>query len=96
MTILTANIPENTLVYVNQGSVSLAKGGGQAIYLEFVVCGQLMPIANPDATINLETHVLKENQALLYEPIYNKTTGLYGDLTKKLAHITLRFYKLGI
>ena len=95
MTILTANIPENTLVYVNQGSVSLAKGGGQAIYLEFVVCGQLMPIANPDATINMETHVFKENQALLYEPIYNKTTGLYGDLTKRLAHITLRFYNYG-
>ena len=95
MTILTANIPENTLVYVNQGSVSLAKGGGQAIYLEFVVCGQLMPIANPDATINMETHVFKENQALLYEPIYNKTTGLYGNLTKKLAHITLGFYNYG-
>ena len=95
LTILKANVPENTLVYVNQGSVSLVKGGGQAIYLEFVVCGQLMPIANPDPTINLETHVFKENQALLYEPIYNKTTGLYGDLTKKLAYITLRFYNYG-
>ena len=33
--------------------------------LEFVVCGQLMPIADPDPTINLETRVFKENEALL-------------------------------
>ena len=28
LTIPTANFPENTLVYVNQGSVLLVKGGG--------------------------------------------------------------------
>ena len=90
MTIPKANFPENTLVYVNQGSVLLVIGGGQAIYLDFVVCGQLMPVANPDPSINLETHVFKENEVLLYVPIYNKAAGLYGGLTKKLAHITLR------
>ena len=96
-----ANFYENTLLYINQGSVSFIKGGGQAIYLEFVVCVQLMPVANPDPTITLETHVFKENKALLYVPIYNKATGLYGGLTKKLSHITLRgdyserFYSYG-
>ena len=90
LTIPKDNFPENTLFYVNQGSVSLVKCGGQAIYLEFVVCGQLMPVANPDPTINLETHVFRENEALLYVPIYNKTTGLYGGVKKMLAHITLR------
>ena len=98
LTIPKAKFPENTLCYVNQGSVSLIKGGGQAIYLEFVVCGQLMPVANPDPTINLETHILRENEALLYAPVYNKATSLYGGLKKMLAHITLlgdegeRFY----
>ena len=101
LTIPKANFPENTLCYVNQGSVSLVKGGGQAIYLEFVVCGQLMPVANPDPTINLETHVFRENEALLYVPVYNKTTGLYGGVKKMLVHITLRgdegerFYSYG-
>ena len=33
------NFPENTLVYMNQGSVSPVKGSGQANYLEFVVIG---------------------------------------------------------
>ena len=89
-TILKANSPENTLCYVNQGSVSLVKGRGQAIYLEFVVIGQLMPVANPDPSINLETHVFQANEALLYVPVYNKATGLYGGLTKTLVHITFR------
>ena len=90
LTIPKANFPENTLVYVNQVSVSLAKGGGQAIYLEFVVIGQLMPVANPDPSINLETHVFKEDEALLYVSIYKNATEMYDGLTKKLAHITLR------
>ena len=75
---------------MNQGSVSLVKGGGQAIYLEFVVIGQLMPVANPDPSINLETHVFQDNEALLYVSIYKKATGMYGGLTKKLAHIILQ------
>ena len=74
LTVPKGNFPENTLCYVNQGSVSLVKGGGQAIHLEFVVIGQLMPVANPDLSINLETHVFQDNEALLYVPIYNKTT----------------------
>ena len=101
LTIQKANFPGNTLCYVNQGSVSFLKSGGQVIYLDFVVCGQLMPLAHPDPSINLETHVFQENEALLYVPVYNKATGLYGGLTKKLAHITLRgddskrFYSYG-
>ena len=77
------------------------QGGGQAIYLEFVVCGQLMPVANTDPTINLETPVFRENEALLYVPVYNKATGLYGGVKKMLMHITLRgdegerFYSYG-
>ena len=95
LTIQKANFPENTLCYVNQGSVLIVKGGSQAIYL------QLMPLANPDPSINLETHVFQEHEALLYVPFYNKVTGLYGGLTKKLAHIILRgddserFYSYG-
>ena len=90
MTIPKVNFPEDTFVYVNQGSVLLVKGGVRAIYLQFVVIGQLTPVANPDPSINLETHVFKEDEAVLYVPIYNKVTGMYGGLTKKLPHITLR------
>ena len=45
MTILKANFPENSFCYVNQGSLLLVKGGEKAIYLDFVILGQLMPAA---------------------------------------------------
>ena len=89
MTIIKPNFPENTSVYVNQGSVSTVKGG-HAIYLEFVILGQLMSVANPGPQINLENHQFKDHEACLFVPIYNKATGMHGGLTKKLAHITLR------
>ena len=90
LTLSKVNFPEITLCYVNQGQVSLIKGGEQAIYLEYVVCGQIMPLANPDPSINLDIHKFEDNQVLLYVPIYNKSTGLYGGLKKMLGHITLR------
>ena len=68
----------------------LVKGGEKPIYLEFVVIGQVMPVANADPSINLETHVFKDNEVLLYVPVYNKTTGFYGGLKKKLGQIKLR------
>ena len=99
-TIIKPNFPENTLIYINQGTVSTVKGG-HAIYIEFVILGQLMPVANLDPQINLENHLYKDHVACLFVPIYNKATGMYGGLTKNLAHITLRgdvnerFYSYG-
>ena len=45
LTIIKPNYPEKTLAYVNQGTISTVKGG-HAIYLEFVIIGQLMTVAN--------------------------------------------------
>ena len=64
-----------------QGSVSLVKSSEKAMYLEFVVLGQIMPAANIDPAINLDTHAFKENEVLMYTPVYNKSTALYGGLT---------------
>ena len=90
LTITKPNFPENTLVYYkNQGSISTVKGG-HTIYLEFVILDQLMPVANPDPQINLENHQFKNHEVCLFVSIYNKPTGMYGGLTKKLTHITLR------
>ena len=89
LTITKPNFLENTLVYINQGSISTVKRV-HAIYLEFVILGQLIPVANPDPQINLENQQFKDHEVCLFIPIYNKATGMYGGLTKKLAHITLR------
>ena len=100
LTIAKANFPENTLVYVNQGRISPVKGG-HPIYLEFVVIGQIMPVANPNPEINLDNQDFKGNEVLLFVPLYNKSNGLYQGLTKKLGHLTLigdlneRFYSYG-
>ena len=101
LTILKANFPENSFCYVNQGSLSLVKGGEKAIYLDIVILGQLMRVENTNPAINLDTHVLKENEVIMYCPVYKKSAGLYGSLTGKLGYITVRgddrerFYSYG-
>ena len=89
LTITKRNFPENALVYINHSSVSTVKGG-HAIYLEFVIIAQLMLVTNPDPQINLENHQFKDQEACLFVPVYNKSTEIYGSLTKMLAHIILR------
>ena len=60
-----------------------------------------MPVANPDPQINLENHQYKDYEALLFVPVYNKSTGIHDGLTKKLAHMAIRqdanerFYSYG-
>ena len=90
LTILKANFPENCLVYVNQCQLPIFKGGKKAIYLDFIVLGQIMSAANADPSINCNTYVCKDNEVIIYCPVYNKSTGLYGGLTKELGYITLR------
>ena len=100
LTIPKANFSENTLCYVNQGTVSQVKDG-EAIYLEYVILGQIMPLANPDPSIDLDNYEFKDNECLLYVPLYNTETGLFKGLGKKLGYISLRgdkfeaFYSYG-
>ena len=70
--------------------MSVVKGGEKAIYLDFVIIGELMPTANIDPKIDLDEYECKENEVILYVPVYNTVTGLYGRLVEKLAFITLR------
>ena len=53
LTIVKVNFLENTLVYINQGTVSLVKGGEKAVHLDFIVLGQIMPAANVDPKLDL-------------------------------------------
>ena len=82
LTILKVNFPENMLCYINQSTVSLVKCGEKALYLDFVVLGQIMHVANVNPEINLDTYYFKENEVLIYCPVYNKSTSLYVALPK--------------
>ena len=89
LTIPKVNFPENTLCYVNQGTVSQIKEGN-AIYLEYVILSQIMPLANIDPAIDLDSYEFKKNECLLYVPCYNKETGLFHGVKKTIGYITLR------
>ena len=49
-----------------------------------------MAAANPEPSIDLDNYQFKENECLLYVPLYNKETGLFRGLGKRLCYITLR------
>ena len=68
LTIFKPNFPENTLLYANQGIVSTMKDGDDAIYLDYVVLGELIPVNNPPE--NLDNYELKPNEVFIYLPHY--------------------------
>ena len=87
-TIIKANFPENTIVYVNNGSISTVKGGQTAICLDYIILAQILPVINfPD---NLDNYQYEDNEVLLYVPLYNTQDGLYRGLKKSLTNIVLR------
>ena len=61
-TITNPNFPEDLLVYCNQGTILTLKGGGYAIYLNYVILGQIIPEINSPA--DLDNYVLKKNHFL--------------------------------
>ena len=89
LTIVKANFPENTLVYVNNSSITPVKDG-HAMYLDFVILAQVLPVANPPPEINLDPYKFQENEVLICTLLYNTENGLYRGLTKKLGYIILR------
>ena len=100
LTIAKPNFPENTLVYVNNGSVTPVKGG-HAMHFEFVILAQILPMANLPPGIDLDKHNYKDNEVLVFTPLYNTQNSLCRSLTKKLGYITFRgdanesFYSYG-
>ena len=82
LTIVKGNFPENTLVYVNNGTITPVKGG-QAMYVKFVILAQIMPVANPPPDLNLDTCKFQENEVFIFTPLYNTENGLYKFFTNK-------------
>ena len=89
LTIPKVNFPELTLCYINQARVSIVKNNEQAIYCDNVIIAQIMPFAVLDPEVDLKTYIPKENEAIIYCPLYNTTTGLFYGLTRKLGLITV-------
>ena len=61
-TISKNNFPENTLVYCSQGTILTVKSGENAIYLDYIVLGQIIPVRNCSLDIeNYECGRMKPN-----------------------------------
>ena len=90
LTIQKANFPEITFIYVNQAHVSLVKGRENAIYCDYIILAQVMPLTNIDPAINLEIYDPNDDEVIIYTPMYNTVTGLYYGLRKKLGQIISR------
>ena len=86
-TITKPNFPENTMAYVNQGSVTLVKSK-LAIYLDYVILGQLIPTMNKPE--NVEEYECKPNETKLINPLYDVDSGKYISLEKCLAFFMVR------
>ena len=86
-TINKAKFSENTLVYCNQGTISTLKVEDYAIYNDYVILSQLILANNcPD----LDNYRMKENEVILYVPLYNTENGYFRGVKKWLAYTIIR------
>ena len=98
-TITKPNFLENTLVYCNQGTISTLKARDYAIYLDYIILGQIIPAFNSPA--DLDNYILKENKVILHVSLYNTETGHFRRVKKWLVFVMIRgdshedFYSYG-
>ena len=88
MNIEKANVPENTLLYINQGFISTVKSGELVMYVHNFIIGQLIIAANQPA--NIDEYSFKENEVKLLSCVYDLETGKFKGLRPMLAYIVLR------
>ena len=88
MNIEKANIPENTLLYINQGFISTVKSGELAMYVHNFIIGQLIVAANQPENIN--EYSCKDNEVKLLSCVYDLESGTFKGLRLMLAYIVLR------
>ena len=82
------NIPENALLYINQGFLSTVKSGEIAMYLHNFVIGQLIVAANQPKDI--ANYTCLKNEVKLLSCVYDIESGDFKGIREQLAFIVLR------
>ena len=82
------NIPENCLIYANQGFLSTVKSGEIAMYLHNFVIGQLIIAANQPKDI--ANYVCSKNEVKLLSCVYDIESGQFKGIREQMAFIVLR------
>ena len=88
MNLEKVNLPENTLIYINQSYLLTIKSGDIAMYNHNFILGQLITAANQ--LINIENYVCNDNEVKLFCCIYDLATGEFKGIRPQLAYIGLR------
>ena len=87
-TLNKVNFPENTLIYASQGSILSLKGGDYAIYLDYVILGQLICAKNLPK--DFDNYECRADEVKLCVPLYNVETGEFRGFQNWLAYIMIR------
>ena len=87
-TITKTNFPENTVIYINNGTISTVKGGNDAIYLDYIILGQLICAKNLPK--DLENYEYKQDELKLFVLNYNVKAGDSLGVQNWLAYIMVR------
>ena len=82
------NIPENCLLYVNQGFLSTVKSGELALYLHNFVIGQMIVAANQPEDIS--AYICAKNEVKLLTCVYDLESGDFRGIREQIAFIVLR------
>ena len=82
------NIPENCLLYVNQGFLSTVKSGEIAMYLHNFVIGQLIIAANQPKDI--ANYTCLKNEVKLLSCVYDIESGNFKGIREQVAFIVFR------
>ena len=82
------NIPENCLLYINQGFLSTVKSGEIAMYLHNFVIGQLIIASNQPEDI--DSFICSKNEVKLLSCVYDLESGDFRGIRKQIAYIVLR------
>ena len=82
------NIPENCLLYVNQGFLSTVKSGEIAMYLHNFIIGQL--IIAPNEPEDISTYICSNNEVKLLSCVYDLESGDFKGIREQIAFIVLR------
>ena len=82
------NVPENSLLYINQAYLSTVKFGELALYNHNFFIRQLIPAANQ--TEDVVTYKCLPNEVKLLTCIYDVTNGEFKGVRESLAYMALR------
>ena len=82
------NIPENCLLYVNQGFLSTVKSGEIAMYLHNFIIGQLIIAANQPKDV--ASYSCLKNEVKLLSCVYDLESGDFKGIREQIAFIVLR------